>query len=314
MNVLDYSIRLGKILRKTEEGKNLYQLKMNIEEKYKGNSEFNQYMKFAERNTSQYYFYSWDMAYKTFLNVLTDDTIEHRNIFMPTAELVESDEDVKRLALLAKTFGDIFEQIVAVCISGGDYERIVPNSWKYKIRNAISDVQVAVERTLLSRTIALYYQKNQGILDNIATKNYLAKREEKKLLPFSHEALEIMAETVNVSEEEKMLYEKMHLIMEAVKKGVFYGFCGMINEVEQEELIMDEDLYCSHLKEVTFSHRNNYSSFFGEGWLYKIQLENEHIFFMAHKKEVRFGNDNESSMISGIVYPADDRVLFGNEG
>lgn len=31
---------------------------------------------------------------------------------------------------------------------------------------------------------------------------------------------------------------------------------------------------------------------------------------MAHKKEVRFGKDNEKTTISGIVYPADDRGLF----
>lgn len=40
MNVLDYSIRLGKLLRKTREGKNLFQLEASIEEKYKGNLAF----------------------------------------------------------------------------------------------------------------------------------------------------------------------------------------------------------------------------------------------------------------------------------
>ena len=35
MNVIDYSIKLGKLLRETEEGKKLFQLETNIEEKYK---------------------------------------------------------------------------------------------------------------------------------------------------------------------------------------------------------------------------------------------------------------------------------------
>ena len=42
MNVLDYSIRLGKLLRKTEEGRELCQLEMGIEEKYKDNEAFGQ--------------------------------------------------------------------------------------------------------------------------------------------------------------------------------------------------------------------------------------------------------------------------------
>ena len=156
MNVIDYSIKLGKLLRETEEGKKLFQLETNIEEKYKSDNAFQQYEQFVEKKTAQYYFYSWDMAYKTFLNLLTDDSIEHRKIFIPTAELISSDIKIKELALISNSFGDIFEQLVAVSISGGEYEEIIPDSWKYKVRNAISDVQIAVERTLLMKTVAIF--------------------------------------------------------------------------------------------------------------------------------------------------------------
>lgn len=250
------------------------------------------------------------MAYKTFLNVLTDDSIEHRKMFIPTAELISSDTKIKELALTAKSFGNIFEQLVAVSISGGEYEEIIPHSWKYKIRNAISDVQIAVERTLLMKAFAIFFQKHSDLLNNVATQKYLTEREEKKLLPFSEKAIIAMSEAKDVSEEEKILYEKMYLIMEVVKKGIFYGFWGMINEVREDELLTDAGLYGSPLHEVTFTYRNNIYSLLGEGWLYKIQLEDEHVFFMAHKKEVRFGKDNEKTTISGIVYPADDRGLF----
>ena len=48
---------------------------------------------------------------------------------------------------------------MAVSISGGEYEEIIPDSWKYKVRNAISDVQIAVERTLLMKTVAIFLSK-----------------------------------------------------------------------------------------------------------------------------------------------------------
>lgn len=195
-------------------------------------------------------------------------------------------------------------------ISGGEYEEIIPDSWKYKVRNAISDVQIAVERTLLMKTVAIFYQKHTDLLNNVATQKYLDKREEKKLLPFSEKALIAMSEAKDVSEEEKILYEKMYLIMEAVKKGIFYGFWGMVNEVRGDELLTDADLHGSPLHETTFSYRNNIYSFLGNGWLYKIQLKDEHVFFMAHKKEVHFGKDNAKTTISGIIYPTDDKGLF----
>lgn len=311
MNVIDYAIRLGKLLRKTEEGRKLFQLEAQIEEKYKGNSAFREYERYAERNTSQYYFYAWDMAYKTFLHVLQDDSIEHRDFFLETAELISSDTDIKELAALAVEFGKIFEKFSASIIAGGDYEKEIPDSWKYKVRNAISDTQTAVERTLLIRELVLYYQEHPNLLKSDLFKNYMNTRENAKILPFSNKAYEIMAEEKGLSDEVKLIFEKLFLMGDAVKRGIFYGFWDMVNEIEEDELLDSGSLLGEPLHEVTFLHKNNYSSFFGEGWLYKIQLGNEHVFFMAQNKKVEFGQEAERSTITGIVYPIDDRGFFG---
>lgn len=307
MNVLDYSIRLGKLLRKTEEGRNLLQMKAQLVEKYEDNDDFHQYEQFAEKETSRYYFFAWDMAYDTFANVLTDNSVEHRDILLPTAELVSQDEEIEKFASEAVTFGNIFEKLVSAIITGNEYENVIPGSWKYKVKNAISDVQIAVERTLLPKTIGVFYQNNQDLLNSASIQKYLTDRDEKKLLPFSQEAFEMMAEVKDVSEEVKLMYEKLYLIMEAVKKGIFYGFWGMVNEIQKDELL-DNGLYGSPLQEVTFSH-HNIDSLFGKSWLYKIQLENEHVFFMAHKKHVEVRQDDVKSTVSGIVYPSDDRGM-----
>ncbi len=309
MTVLDYSLILGNLLRKTEEGTKLLKLKSSIEQKYNENKAYSQYEEFAEGKTSEYYFFAWDASYQSFLNVLQDETMEHRAIFLPTAELISSDESIKEMVNEAVTFGTIFENLVSAIISGGKYEEITPTSWKYKIRTAISDVKVAVERTLLPRTIALYYHKNHNLLDNVATKRYLAKREDKTLLPFSQRVIELMASTTDVPDEEKLLYEKMYLIMEAVKKGIFYGFWRMVNEITEDELLEYEGIKGSPLKEVSIEHQNNYSSFMGKGWLYRIQLANEQVFLMAHKRTVHLEKEGKTT-VYGIVYPASDRGLF----
>ncbi len=310
MNVLECSLRLGKLLRKTKEGKNLICLQNSISEKYKENGDYSEYERFVEKNSSRYYFYSWDMSYKTFINVLTDYTIEHRELFIPTAKLISEDKEIADLAKTAIKFGNIFEQLVAIIISGGDFEDVVPTSWKFKIKNAISDVQIAVERTMLIKTIALFYNSNDGLLNSEATKKYLTLRENENLLPFSKKAFEIIEGATDVTNEEKILFEKMYLITEAVKKGIFYGFWDMINEISMDEIILGQELANAPLKEITFSHKNKYSSFLGRGWLYKIQLEEKYIYFMAHKKSVHFGQENNETIVSGIIYPDEDRMLF----
>ncbi len=72
---------------------------------------------------------------------------------------------------------------MAVSISGGEYEEIIPDSWKYKVRKCDFDVQIAVERTLLIKTVAIFYQKHTDLLNNVATQKYLDKRE-KKVIAF----------------------------------------------------------------------------------------------------------------------------------
>lgn len=308
MNVLDYSIRLGKLLRKTEEGREILRLKTEIEDKYRENSDFDQYKNYVEIKSSQYYFYSWDMAYHSFLNVLTDESIEHRELFLTTAELLSSDDKIKSLAALLVSFGHIFNQIVLVIIGGRGQEENVTDNWKYKVKNAISDVQIAVERTLLVRSMISFYQKNNRSFDNEETQRYLSKHDEKSILPFSDKAMKLMDEETEVSNEEKLLLEKLYLVMEAIKKGIFYGFFGMINEIQREEILDSMDFTDITLKEVSFSHKNTFSLLLNHVWLYRIQLEKEYMYFMAHEKQIHI--DTEMTEVSGIVYPEDDRGMF----
>lgn len=308
MNVLDYSVRLGKLLRKTEEGREILRLKTEIEENYKENSDFSQYNSYVEMKSSQYYFYSWDMAYHTFLNVLTDESIEHRDFFMGTAELISSDDDIRFLASQTVSFGHIFNEIVSIVVAGKDHAKNVPDQWKYKVKNAVSDVQIAVERTLLVRSMVSFYQKNNRSFDNEETQKYLSKRDGESILPFSDKAMKLMEASPELSNEEKILLEKLYLVMEVAKKGIFYGFFGVVNEIQGEEILGDMDFTDVLLKEVTFSHKNIDPSLLNHGWLYRIQLEKEYMYFMAHKKQVHL--DTGISEVSGIVYPADDRGMF----
>lgn len=313
MNVVDYAIRLGKFLQKTEEGRKLIQFEAQIEEEFKGNDAFREYQRYAKENTSRYYFHAWDMAYRIFEHVLEDDSIEHRNMFIKTAELVSSDKDIKELASMAAAFGNIFEHLYASIVTGGDYEKAIPVTWKYKVKNAVADVQTAVERTLLIRELVLCYQRHPDLINNDSFKNYMDEREKSKILPFSNKAYEVMKEEKGLPNEVKLIFEGLFLISEAVKKGIFYGFWNMVNEIEEDELLDSDTLHGEPLREVTFSHKNNYSSFFGVGWLYGIQLGSEHVYFMAQNKKVEIGQKAERSTVTGIIYPINDRGLFENK-
>lgn len=314
MNVLDYSIRAGKLFRKTEEGRALLEAERIVREKYKSDSlVFSQYYQYVRNKETQFYFFAWEVAFNTFKSILDDEGFEHRQIFLKTAEVLNEDEDVKALIGKANEVGKIFTKLSASCLACGSVEKDVPEKWKFKMKNAISDVQLAVQRTLLAKNITSYYNKNMKILDNVVTKRYLDEREKKQYLPFSSEALNLASKYNDISEEEKMLYEKMFLIREAINKGFFYGFWGNINELKSEDIIDGTEFDQGVLKEIIFSHKNNVFSF-NSSWLYKIWNKEGYFYLLAHRKEVNFiPAEGGKSKVTGIIYPTDDRRLFMEE-
>lgn len=310
MNVLDYAIKVGKLLRKTDEGRALLEIKDRIDEKNRDdNIAFSQYIQLVREKETQFYFYAWDAAYQMFINVLNDEAFEHREAFLKTAELIKNDEEVKEIISKANAEGAIFNTVSSLCLLGGIIDNEVPKGWKYKMKNAISDVQLSVQRTLLVNTLAELYSRNNDMLTNDLIKQYLDEREKTQYLPFSNEAIKCSQKYNSLSSEEFMLYEKMYLIREAINKGIFYGFWGNINEITEKDLLDGTEFDYGALKEISFTHVNNACSF-SKSWLYKIWKSDGYFYFMAHRKQIRFGEKKEESEITGIVYPRDDRRLF----
>ncbi|MBE6035005.1 MAG: hypothetical protein E7222_09975 [Clostridiales bacterium] len=314
MNVLDYSIRAGKLFRKTEEGRALLEAKNSIDEKYKiDNTCFSEYLQYVRGKETQFYFFAWQVAYDAFISVIDDKEFEYRQLFLKTAELLKDDNDVKVLIDIANKVGKVFDNLSSLCLTGGDVEKNVSKEWKFKMKNAISDVQLAVQRTLLASTIASYYGENMNLLNNEITKKYLDEREARQFLPFSREALSCASKYGELSEEEKTLYEKMFLVREAINKGFFYGFWENVNELTADDIIDGNEFNQGVLREIVFSHENNTSSF-SHSWLYKIWNKEGYFYLMAHKKEVKIiPQEGGKSTVTGIIYPTDDRRLFVEE-
>lgn len=313
MNVIEYALRLGGFLRQTPEGKELLVWNEKLNEKYKDNQDYSEYIRYVEDNTSRYYFYAWDMSYHTYLSVLDDENMEHRDFFLKTAEIVKSDDDIKQYAKCSVKFGNIFEELVQTIIAGDDVKNVMRDNWKYKIKNAIGDVQIGIERTLLIKELVKL--GHSQILGNESSpiSEYLKEREEKIYLPYSDKAREFMKEHSEISEIQKKIIEDMHLAIEVIKKGIFYGFWKGINIINEGELMEYDCLKNDVLKQVTFKHNAFPSDIINRGWLYKIELENKSVYFLANRKQLHFDPNNQYTEVTGIIYPSQDINFFENK-
>ncbi|QFJ55295.1 hypothetical protein [Pseudobutyrivibrio xylanivorans] len=310
MNVLDYSIKVGRLLRKTNEGRNFIEIQNRIEERYGEEVIYSLFTQLVNNQETKFYFAAWAMAYDTYRGILEDETFEDREMFIRTAELVNNDEDFKKLAEASIELENVFQVVSSGALSGQDMDQMLPKEWKFRMRNSISDIQLAVKRTLMGKYFDLYNAKKRGFISTDAAKKYLDMREKCRFLPFTKEAISMIHDNKELPEEEKELYEKMYLIREAINKGIYYGFRGKINEINKEEISTElSDIEGKFLQETTIAH-NNIKATVSDGWLYKIYHDNEYFYYMVHSKEVRFENGLGNATIIGVLYPKDDRRIF----
>lgn len=311
MNIIDYALRLGKLLRKTPEGQDLLNKQYAIEEKYKGNQEFGEFERYIEKQASRFYFYSWDLACKTFLHVLEDTNIEHRDIFLNTAELVKEDTEIRQLADTALTFGNIFESIVRVILLGDDIKGVMRPNWKYKIKNGIANVQVGVERSKFFKEVLEYAQTHRDEFESEGANEYYDRREKSGVPPFSNMSKDLMNQYPQISDAHKRVIEDMNLIMDIVKRGIYYGFWEMLAVISEEDLIECEGLEDNVLKEMTFTHKNFETAVRNKSWLYRIDLKEYSVYFLANNKVLHWEPNNQYCEVSGVVYPVQDKDFFG---
>ena len=99
-------------------------------------------------------------------------------------------------------------------------------------------------------------------------------------------------------------------MIEVVKVGIFNGFWGTICDIYKEDILSTGEVLNTPLKEVTLSYRSKLFDAFDNGWLYRILLEDKHLYFWANEKQLRILQDIPETTMKGILYPEDDRGLL----
>ncbi|SDB25993.1 hypothetical protein SAMN02910298_01318 [Pseudobutyrivibrio sp. YE44] len=309
MNVLEYSIKVGKEFRKTDEGRKLLDIVNHVEEKYRGDFQYGVYKQYVESKVNRFYFSSYRVIYQTLLNVLNEDDNPEKDFLVNIANMVREDDLFTELVNASDEVSRLFDIVAHGCLVGEDISDKIPKNWKFRITNSISNVKLAVDRTLMKKSFSLYNNTNRGFLYKEKAKEYFDFREKNRVLPFSKESIAIMNNFTELSDEEKMLYEKMFLVREAINQGIFFGFYGRIHEISEKDFLHEIALEKSQLKEIALVS-SDIRTMGDEAWLYKVYCGDEHLYYMAHSKQLKGNSVDNKATILGIVYPKDDRRLF----
>lgn len=317
MNIIEYSIRLGKSLNKLTLGKNLKNIYYQLWEKHKTNNNeqkehYSVYNQYAEKDCARYHFFGWIIAYdkmKSFMENKDEESNEH---MLETSAYVMQNEDILQLALEAEKMGQLIVKIADVVIdSNFEDEDICKILKNLKIKNAVTDLQMAVERS----GFKMYMKKNAKHLfaENPQYDEYEEKLRKKNYIPFFGEKRPAIA-LENVDDVYIDMIDRLSFIQHMILMGIFEGFWNILNNLDESEGVEGRLSQVSKIKICSFSHKSTEKELLNrESWIYKIYIGEDYVYVLAKERTFRFCKGNLSIEVYGICYPKEDFGLFEEE-
>ncbi|HGH7176821.1 TPA: hypothetical protein ACJMKJ_004448 [Bacillus wiedmannii] len=304
MNVAEISYKIGKIIQKTEEGQRLLDLMAIIKSKV-SNEAWDQFQKLYSSTPKQglIHYYSINYVYELYKHQQNNEELmpfmrDQLNEMLSVNEFKEASD----LALyFAKSVDTLIEDI---------YLSKMPKNFggkttKSKLKRAMQDLYVAVQRTNYSQFVFNNYKKEE-----MGEFLFLSSEYEKKKspYPFSKVNRELIGQLIK-NEKEKMFlwYNEFFLSIQTfIRQLIFEAHLNLVFELKQEELITNRVRRINKLE--LFKNKINDFPLGNKGSTIRI----------TDNTQQRFGIINvtvwslmsASCEIEGFLYPKVDKELF----
>ena len=315
MNILDYSILLGRALNKSNAGKKIKEVYHELSNKYNDEKSatkkmYQNYNHCVENECSRNHFYGWNIAYEKFLNYLEKNIQNKDNSFVDTAKLLKENEEFKNMADISKQMGAIVELIFdSVLRAKYDEECILELFKVFKVKNAIKDLQIAIERS----GIKMYMINNASLLADSDSTQYERIARENNYIPYmGRRKPEMFASGLNSFTID--LIDRILFIKYMVLLGVFNGFWNITIELSVEDILEEKINSNDVISKGFISHKRIENELINpEAWLYKIIDNADFYYFLANERNLNFGENQGKCDVSGLIYPKEDIGLYEKE-
>lgn len=318
MNIIEYSIRLGKSLNKLELGKDLKSTYHRVGERYKSNDieqkehYYSIYNQCAEKECARYHFFGWFVAYDKMKNYVENKDEESEKLILAASQYVIQNEDILQFALEAQKMGQLIVKIAdAVIKSNYDDEDICKILKNIKVKNAVTDLQMAVERSGLK----MFIIKNSKHLPDAKSQydEYEEELRKKNYIPYIGEERPAIA-LENVDDIYIDMIDRLSFIKHIILMGIFEGFWNILINLDESEGVEGQICQVSKIKSCYFSHKGTEKELQNrESWMYKIYIGEDYVYVLAKERTIRFDKEDLSTEVIGICYPKEDFGLFEEE-
>lgn len=301
MNIAETAFRVGIQLRKYEKGLHLIELYDKVKSKT-SNEAWNLFTRYFRISGIINYF-SIPYAYNFIKR--NKDNEKVTKYFKKEIDEILSIEEFKELCSLSEFFGNALDKLILDIISP-----TVPNSFagivaKPKLKRAIQDLHVAIQRTGFLPSAAKIYQKRYKVLSIFD--------QQRKKFPFTKENRDFIYELSKNEEEKEALFynESMNSLIEFIKELIFEAHLGIFESIEYK--LIKKEITKTFNKLILFKYHfvDNYFNN-TEGCLIQINNRNKYSYGLVLNKYSQFNSDRFKTKYRGILYPEKDTNIFIN--
>lgn len=315
MNIIEYSFRLGKALNKTEIGKKMKSTYVSLKEKYEKCeteetiSHYQVYDQCVASECSRNHFYGWFVIYEKMKQYVEDEVQDREEIILNAAEYILKSDDFKIMSDVSQEMGSLVVKLVdSIICSEYDDADIQKLLKVMKVKNAVTDLQMSIERT----GIKMFLAKNAKAFFKYDSK-YEMELKRNNYIPYIGEEKPISCAREN-SESYMDLLDRMIFIQYVMLMGIFEGFWNILIELSDTDGVESYMNQPNGIRRTSFVHKNIEKELLNrEAWMYKIYVNKDHFYFLANKRFIHIENNEGTSEVYGVCYPKEDMGLFEKE-
>lgn len=313
MNIIEYSIRLGKALNKTELGKEIKNIYVSLRDEHNKHGEkvvshYQIYNQCVEHECSRNHFYGWSITYEKMKQYVKNDLDNGDKLILDTAKYVLENDEFKKMSDISEKMGKIAVKLSdAIICSKYDDDDVKDLLKIMKVKNAVMDLQMAVERSGLKVFLlknAQFLSMNDEYELELRKSNYVPYIGEHKPELCNKGMNDIFIDLVD-----RMMFVQYMMLM-----GIFEGFWDILIELSKEDGVEGNLSQPNGIRRGSFIHKNIGKEIVNkEAWMYKIHDDKDSFYFFANKRIIHIEKNEGKSEVYGIAYPKEDIGLFEKE-
>lgn len=304
MNIVESSYKVGLVLKKVKQGKDLLQLYREAQESVPV-SVWKNYEKIGRKKWGKHYF-----IYPYALSVYKENR-DKENLPLSLKEEIEmvlNSEKINKFSNACKEFGMVLEEMAEVIFQPTLYKKFLSIDTPPKLVRSIQDLSISCHRTGLLKQIMKIYKLN-GFEEKID--KYEEKKKDLDLIPFNHD-VRMLIRTVadeKISKESLYIMETFSVMLNVIKQVIFESHFDLILNLSNEDISIIKKYERNKLILIAIrlnEHMINIMNW--NGSIISFSEGNKIQYALVSKRKLSWKDSSIKIEVWGMMYPYNDTI------